>query len=100
MRLIWQVADVTGKRAFPTKAVKVWRLGRGAPVLVATAVDTFVSDWQLLMDALQQYRVLPSWAFEVTLSNTYRHSDYSLAERGIHIHQLTPPTYEMKRVPR
>lgn len=46
------------------KTVHVYQLVKGTPKLIATRTDTFVSEFQLVMDAMEQVKALPRKAFE------------------------------------
>lgn len=46
------------------KTVRIYRLVSGKPRLVAERTDTFVSEFQLVMEAMEENKCLPKRAFE------------------------------------
>ena len=51
-------------RGHTVKSVRIYRIKRGIPELVATGEDTFVSEFQLVMMTMRAKQLLPRKCFE------------------------------------
>lgn len=80
---IYTYSEAT-RRGTTEKLVRIYRIIRGVPKLVAQATDTFVSEYQLVMQTMEANKLLPKKAFERTKWNGYRYWHASeLADSGI-----------------
>lgn len=71
-------------RGHTVKSVRIYRIKRGIPELVATGEDTYVSEFQLVMMTMQANRLLPAKAFEPNQFGGFKYSYSSqLEEAGI-----------------
>lgn len=66
------------------KTVHVYWLSRGTPILVSSLTETYVSEFQLVMMALEKSGALPSKAFERHPFGSYKYGQaYLLREAKI-----------------
>lgn len=67
------------------KTVRIWVIKRNKPEFVIEHTDTFVDEFQLVMDALQRVKALPKASFQRGgPSNTRKYqSAFTLREAGI-----------------
>jgi hypothetical protein len=66
------------------KTVKVYRIKKGTPVLVVKRTDTFVNEYQLVLEALESVKALPSRAFERSPNHGgFQHNFSALETAGI-----------------
>lgn len=61
---VYIYSEHTPRNGHTQKTVRVYQIKRGYPVPVATATDTFVDQFQLVMQALEAEKLLPRRAFE------------------------------------
>ena len=52
------------RQSATVKSVRIYRVKRGIPELVATGEDTYVSEFQLVMMLMQAKQLLPRKCFE------------------------------------
>lgn len=72
------------RRGTTEKTVRIYRLKRGIPHCVGSRTDTYVSEFQLVMEAMQANRLLPAKAFEPNQFGGFKYSYSSqLEEAGI-----------------
>lgn len=85
LHFIYTYAEHTPRNGHTHKSVRIYRMVNGRPRLVAERTDTFVGEFQLVMEALEANRCLPKCAFERHGdSNSYRYSyASSLEDAGI-----------------
>lgn len=80
---IYTYHEKTAKHA-TVKTVRIYRIVKGTPVFVAEGSDTFVSEFQLVLQTMKAGKLLPSRAFATgpCHSPVYGHA-YMLREAGI-----------------
>ena len=67
-----------------TKSVRIYRVKRGIPELVATGEDTYVSEFQLVMMTMQAKRLLPRKCFEANHFGGFKYGySFELEADGI-----------------
>lgn len=67
------------------KTVRIYKIKKNLPVFMGELTETFVDEFQLVMMAMETYKLLPAKAFERN-PNTGSHKHYfraSLLEAGI-----------------
>lgn len=71
-------------RGATIKTVRIYGVKKNDPVFMGQLSDTFVSEFQLVMQALESYHLLPPAAFERTASHSLRYGTaYDLREARI-----------------
>ncbi len=61
---IYTYSEHTPRGGHTKKTVRVYRISRGVPKFCAGATDTFVSEFQLVLQTMADHKMLPSRAFE------------------------------------
>ncbi len=80
---IYTYAEHTPRGGHTQKSVAIYRVKRNVPQLVAKATDSFVSEFQLVMQTLEAGKLLPEAAFERGVCHNYVHgAAYLLFEAG------------------
>ena len=66
------------------KTVRIYRVKKNLPVFVGELEETYVSEFQLVMMCLKEYRLLPPRAFEQGHCGGFKYSmSYDLEQAGI-----------------
>lgn len=67
------------------KTVNVYEIENNIPRQVATRTESFVNEFQLVLNALEENAILPAFVFERNPHNSARiyGSEYSLEQAGI-----------------
>ncbi len=61
---IYTYSEHTPRNGHTQKTVRIYRILHGVPKFCDGLTDTFVSEFQLVMQALETYKLLPRRAFE------------------------------------
>jgi hypothetical protein len=64
LHFIYTYSEHKRRNDYTLKTVRIYRIKKNVPELVAEASDTFVSEFQLFMETAETYRLLPEKAFE------------------------------------
>lgn len=66
------------------KTVRIYEVRKNIPTLICSYSDNFVSEWQLVMQALEQAEALPPATFHIGPSGSYEFANqYCLRVSGI-----------------
>lgn len=83
-RFIYTMREYTPHTGYTFYTVRVYRIVRGVPVFIGALTDSFVSEFQLVMMALEKYKALPKRAFELSQFGGHKYCQaYLLREAGI-----------------
>lgn len=78
----WHV--FTPRNGFPRYTVRLYQIVRNTPRFIGVLSDNFVSEFQLVMQALEAYKALPKRAFELSQFGGHKYCEaYLLREAGI-----------------
>ena len=77
---IYTYREETRKNEATRKRVRIYRILRGKPVLVASGEDTYVSEFQLVMMVMRASQLLPRKAFAANQFGGFAYCNSSLLE--------------------
>lgn len=85
LSFIYTYSEHPRRNSGTLKTVRIYRIRKNRIEFKAVRTDTFVSEFQLVMEAMEEYKLLPAKAFERSpISNSMIYgSQLSLKEAGI-----------------
>ena len=77
---VYTYSERTPRNGHVEKTVRIYRIVRNKPTFVCEETDTFVSEFQLVMGAMQRAKALPAKAFEKHPSGCWKYGYAYLLE--------------------